>query len=134
VRILAFFPGRLVIFKGSLGRLLLGLRTPGRKHDILSFPSEKVEPKMDTHTDEHPQPNLKILIRNFVIELVIYGALVIGYFLIALRYLNNFLTNLFQSNLVAYAFLALLLIVAQGVFLDALTSFLLNRIKLDRLE
>ena len=89
---------------------------------------------MDTHTDKHPQTNLKILIRNFVIELVIYGVLVIGYFLIALRYLNNFLTNLFQSNLVAYAFLALLLIVAQGVLLDGLTSFLLNRIKLDRLE
>jgi hypothetical protein len=89
---------------------------------------------MDTPADEYPQPNLKILIRNFLIELVIYGALVVGYFLIALRYPNNFLTNLFQTNLVAYAFLALLLIVARGVFLDGLTSFLLNRIKLDRLE
>jgi hypothetical protein len=56
------------------------------------------------------------LIRNFVIELVIYGALVVGYFLIALRYLNAFLTNLFQSNLVAYAYLALLLIVVRGFF------------------
>jgi hypothetical protein len=89
---------------------------------------------MDTYTEEHPQIKLQIRICNFVIELVIYGALVVGYFLIALRYLNDFLTNLFQSNLVAYAFLALLLIVAQGVFLDGLTSFLLNRIKLDRLE
>jgi hypothetical protein len=89
---------------------------------------------MDTHTEEHPQINLQILIRNFIIELVIYGALVVGYFLIALRHLNDFLTNLFQSNLVAYAFLALLLIVAQWVFLDGLTSFLLIGIKLDRLE
>ena len=89
---------------------------------------------MDTHAHDHPNPNLKILIRNFAVELVIYGALVIGYFLIALRYLNDFLTNLFRSNLVAYAFLALLLIVAQGVLLDGLTSFLLNRVKLERLE
>jgi hypothetical protein len=89
---------------------------------------------MDTHINEHPHPNIKILIRNFVIELVVYGTLVVGYFLIALRYLNDFLTNLFQSNLVVYALLALFLIVAQGVLLDGLTSFLLNRIKLESLE
>jgi len=79
-------------------------------------------------------PNLRLLLRNFVIELVLYGALVVGYFLVALRYLNDFLTDLFQSNLIVYAFLALLLIVIQGVFLDSLTSFLLNQVKLDRLD
>lgn len=79
-------------------------------------------------------PDLRILIRNFVIELVLYGALVVGYFLIALRYLNDYLTDLFQNNLILYAFLALLLIVAQGVFLDSLTSFMLNQIKLERLD
>ena len=89
---------------------------------------------MENHTTNNPHPNLKILIRNFVIELIIYGALVVGYFLIALRYLNDFLTQLFTNNLIVYAFLALFLIVAQGVFLDGLTSFLLNQIKLERLE
>jgi len=79
-------------------------------------------------------PDLRILIRNFVIELLLYGTLVAGYFLVALRLLNDYLTALFQNNLVLYAFLALFLIVVQGVLLDAVTSFLLNKIKLDRLE
>ena len=79
-------------------------------------------------------PDLRFLLRNFVIELVLYGTLVVGYFLVVLRLLNDYLTSLFINDLVFYAFLALFLIVAQGVFLDSLTSFLLNQIKLDRLE
>ena len=79
-------------------------------------------------------PGLRILMRNFLIELLVYGTLVVGYFLVVLRLLNDYLTNLFLNDLVLYAFLALALIVAQGVFLDGLTSFLLNKIKLDRLE
>ena len=79
-------------------------------------------------------PNFRFLLRNLVLELVLYGTLVIGYFVIALRYLNDYLTNLFQNNLIFYALLALLLIVAQGVLLDGLTSFLLNQIKLERLD
>ena len=73
-------------------------------------------------------------IRNFLIELVIYGVLVVTYFLAVLRLLNDFLTNLFHQNLVAYAIIALILIFAQGVFLDAVTSFLLDQIKLERYE
>ena len=79
-------------------------------------------------------PNLRFLLRNFLLELCVYGTLVVGYFLVVLRLLNDYLTSLFINDLVFYAFLALFLIVAQGVFLDGLTSFLLNQIKLDRLE
>lgn len=79
-------------------------------------------------------PDLRNIIRNFLIELVLYGILVVGYFLIALRLLNDYLTNLFHNNLMLYAFLALFLIVAQGVILDGVTSFLLNHLKLDRPE
>ena len=79
-------------------------------------------------------PDLRILLRNFLIELVLYATLVVGYFLVALRLLNDYLTNLFHNDLVLYAVFALVLIVAQGVFLDGVTSFLLNQIKLDRLE
>ena len=77
---------------------------------------------------------LRSLIRNFVIELALYTVLVVGYFLIALRLLNGIVTHLYQTNPVAYAFLALLLIVGQGVLLDGLTTFLLNRVKLNRLD
>ncbi len=79
-------------------------------------------------------PDLQILLRNFLVELVLYGALVIGYFLIVLRLLNDYLTALFRENLLLYAFFALFLIVAQGVLLDSLTSFLLSKIKIDGLK
>ena len=87
-------------------------------------PSEPVETDID----------IKKLFRNFAIELVIYGALVVGYFLIALRFLEEYLTDLFNNNLTGYAIVALLLIVLQGVLLDWLTSFLLDQIKLERFD
>ena len=89
---------------------------------------------MDNPSHHKPRPNLRVLVRNFILELLLYGALVVGYFLLALRYLNDFLTQLFQDNLIIYGVLALLLIVVQGVLLDSLTTFLLNRIKLERME
>ncbi|MEN8172303.1 MAG: hypothetical protein ABFS03_05425 [Chloroflexota bacterium] len=79
-------------------------------------------------------PDLRILLRNFFIELTLYGILVVGYFLICLRYINDYLTNMFHNNLVLYAFVALILIVAQGILLEWVTSFLLDQFKLDRLD
>lgn len=76
----------------------------------------------------------RVLVRNLVIELVLYGVLVIVYFLAVLRLLNDPLTGLFHNNLVVYAVIGLGLIVAQGVLLDIVTSFLLNRLHLERLE
>jgi hypothetical protein len=75
-----------------------------------------------------------ILVRNFLIEMVIYAALVVGYFYLALRFLGNPLKHLFTNNLELYAFLALVLVVAQGVLLEALTSLIVNWLKLERLE
>ena len=77
---------------------------------------------------------VRVLVRNFLVELIVYGILVVAYFLAALRLLSEPLTRLFHNNLVVYAFVALGLIVAQGAFLDAVTSFLLNWLRLDRLE
>jgi hypothetical protein len=78
--------------------------------------------------------NAKILIRNFAIEVAIYALLVVVYFFGVLRLLGKPLERLFESNIVLYAFVALLLIVAQGVLLDGVTSFLINSLGLDRLE
>jgi hypothetical protein len=77
---------------------------------------------------------VRILIRNFVIEVLIYAALVVGYFLLVLRLLGEPLKELFTTNLTPYAFAALALIVVQGVFLEFLTSFLVRRLGLDRVE
>ncbi len=79
-------------------------------------------------------PRIWILIRNFVIELIIYGLLVVGYFFLVLRLLGEPLRTLFERNLVLYAVVALALIVAQSVLLEAVTSFLLSRLKLERFE
>jgi hypothetical protein len=80
--------------------------------------------------------NLRVrtLIRNFVIELLIYAALVVGYFVLVLRLLGEPLKKLFTDNLGLYGFAALALIVGQGAVLEVLTSFLVSRLGLERLE
>jgi len=76
----------------------------------------------------------QILLRNFVIELIIYGTMVTAYSIVVLRLLGEPLSRLFDSNLGVYALVSLVLIVLQGVLLDAITSFLLDRLRLGRLE
>ena len=79
-------------------------------------------------------PKLRKLIRNFIIEILIYAALVVGYFLLILRLLGDPLERLFSSNLTLYALVALLLIVAQAVLLEAVTSLIMRGLGLDQLE
>lgn len=79
-------------------------------------------------------PGRRTLIRNFVIEILIYAVLVVGYFIVVLRLLGGFLEGMFHGNLTLYAFVALGLIVAQGALLELLTSFLVSRLGLERLE
>lgn len=76
----------------------------------------------------------KKIVRNFVIELIVYGVLVVVYFLVILRSLGSWLTSLYHNNLTVYAFLALALIVVQAVILEKVTTFLIERIGLERLE
>ena len=77
---------------------------------------------------------IRKLIVNFIIELVIYGILVVAYFYLVLRYLRVFLSDLYHNNLIIYAILGLILIVVQAVVLEAITTFLLDRLRLERLE
>lgn len=74
------------------------------------------------------------LIRGFIIEMVVYALLVVGYFFLVLRLLGEPLRALFDSNMFLYALAALALIVAQSVLLEMITSFLMTRLKLERLE
>ena len=73
------------------------------------------------------------LIRNFLIELVVYGVLLVIYFFVALRYLAEPLSRLFENNLIVYAVMGLGLIVVQAVFLEFVTSFLFDFLGLHRL-
>ena len=77
---------------------------------------------------------LRRLVRNFAIEVIVYAALVVGYFFLVLRFLGDPLNRLFDNSLVLYGLVALGLIVAQGVVLEFVTAFLLSRLGLDRLE
>jgi hypothetical protein len=78
--------------------------------------------------------NKRKIIRNFAIELVIYGILVTVYFIVVLENLGDWLLDLYQNNLTLYAFVALALIVVQAVVLEWVTTFLIERLGLDRLE
>ena len=75
---------------------------------------------------------MRVLLRNFVIELMLYVILVIAYSTIVLQLLGEPLARLFDSNLVAYAFIGLGLIVAQAALLDIATSFILDLLRLTR--
>lgn len=73
----------------------------------------------------------RVLIRNLILELVIYGILLVVYFFAVLRFLGNFLSSIFENHLTLYAILALILIVVQGVLLESITSFMIRMLSLD---
>jgi hypothetical protein len=77
---------------------------------------------------------VRTLLRNFLIELVLYGILIIIYSFIAFRFLGGMLTQTFRDSRLLYAIIGLGLIVAQSALLDIITSFLLDRLKLGRME
>jgi len=76
----------------------------------------------------------RVLIRNLLIEVVVYGTLAVVYSVAVLRLLGGLLASLFHDNLAIYALVGLGLILVQGVLLDTVTSFLLERFGLGRLE
>lgn len=76
--------------------------------------------------------NLRRLIRNLLIELVVYAGLLVAYFFLVLRVLGEPLESLYVADLRLYALAALGLIVAQAVLLELLTSFLMDRLGLER--
>jgi len=73
-----------------------------------------------------------ILIRNLLIEIVIYSILIFGYYLLVLRWLGDWLLTIFNTNLVYYAIAGLGMIFIQAVLLDFVTSYLMKFIKIDQ--
>lgn len=76
----------------------------------------------------------KKIVRNFAIEMTIYGALVVIYFLVVLQTIGDWLFELYETNLTLYAIVALILIVVQAVVLEMVTTFLIERLGLEQLE
>ena len=79
-------------------------------------------------------PRFRRLIGSFFIEILIYAVLVVGYFLLVLRLLGEPLERLFSRNLTAYGIIGLLLIIAQAVVLEVVTSLIMRWLGLDQLE
>ena len=83
---------------------------------------------------ENKNPPLRPMLRKLAIEMLIYSVLLIGYFLVALRFLAEPLFNYFNNNLTAYAFIGLGLIIAQAVLLDNIVVFLVKLLGLGHTE
>jgi hypothetical protein len=71
---------------------------------------------------------------NILLGLGVYSLLLIVYFLTVLRHLNGWLNQLYHNNLPVYAFVCLGLVIVQAVFLDFVTTFLLNYLRVERFE
>lgn len=71
--------------------------------------------------------SLRALIR-LGLEIVLYALLVVVYLFLILTYFGPELVTLFKRDPAVYAGLALGLMVFQGVFLESVTTFLIDRL------
>jgi hypothetical protein len=75
------------------------------------------------------KPEVESSLRSFLVEVVVYAALVTGYYLLVLEFLGAWLYRLFTTERQLYAAVALLLIIGQGMVLEMLTRLLLGWLK-----
>jgi hypothetical protein len=68
-------------------------------------------------------------LRAFLIELVIYAVLVVGYFFVVLHFLGEGLERIAQNHRYTYAGLTILLMIGQAVVLQNVTTLLLRLIR-----
>jgi hypothetical protein len=80
-----------------------------------------------TESSPAKDPSIRPLLRSLLIELSIYAPLVVIYFLVFLRFANEYLTQLYTQSSVLYAVVATAAIIGQGVMLEILTSWLIRR-------
>jgi hypothetical protein len=66
---------------------------------------------------------------SFLVELAVYTVFVFAYFFLVLHFLGDWLKHVFDQNKTLYAFVALALIIVQGVGLEMLTTALLRVIR-----
>jgi len=70
------------------------------------------------------------LLKEFLIELSIYAVFVLLYLFLVLGLLGKFMASIFSRDIVLYTVLALGLIITQGVVLEYITSFLMDRLEI----
>jgi len=83
----------------------------------------------------NPRPKaVRRTLRAFALELMIYTALVTGYFFAVLHFLGDWLVQLETQHIRIYAVVAILLIIGQAVVLEAVTTGLLRLLRGGRSE
>ncbi len=75
------------------------------------------------------KPETRNVLKAFLVEIVLYAALVTIYFFAVLHFLGDLLLRLFQEDRTVYAFVALMLIIGQGFVLEILTRSLLRMVR-----
>lgn len=73
-------------------------------------------------------PSFKPLMRSLAIELVIYAPTVTLYFIPVLFFSKGPFVKLYNEMPIAYAIIGTIVVLGQGVLLEAFTSWLLRRI------
>jgi hypothetical protein len=68
-------------------------------------------------------------LKSFLVELLVYSALVVGYYFLVLHFLGDWIARLFHADRRIYATVALALIVCQGILLELLTAALFALIR-----
>lgn len=84
----------------------------------------------ERNTGNTKDPSFRPMMRSLALELAVYAPLVTVYFLIVITFAKDLLLKIYYEMPVVYSIVTLLVIVAQGVVLEALTSWLLRRIGL----
>ena len=66
---------------------------------------------------------------SFLVELVVYGFLIAGYFLLVLHLLGPSLGQIAKDHIRLYALLCVALILGQSIVLESITTFLLRLLR-----
>ena len=66
---------------------------------------------------------------SFLVELVVYGFLIAGYFLLVLHLLGPSLGQIAKDHIRLYALLCVVLILGQSIALESITTFLLRLLR-----
>ena len=66
---------------------------------------------------------------SFLVELIVYGFLIAGYFLLVLHLLGPSLGQIAKDHIRLYALLCVVLILGQSIVLESITTFLLRLLR-----
>jgi hypothetical protein len=80
------------------------------------------------------KPKARKTLTAFLIELVVYSGLVVGYFFAVLHFLADWLNNLEKTHIHIYAVVAIVLIIGQAILLETVTTALMRLLQGGRSE